>query len=112
MSEPTQTGPLEVGSPPTDPAWNPQPVTAAGAAIVQSTSGAVVAVGVILLAMATLIGIVAAFAIIGGGQSGLTKEEVRAAMAMGRTFVIVIGAVLFAIAVAHLVSGIGVLRRR
>jgi hypothetical protein len=124
MSEPTQTGPLEVGSPPTDPAWNPQPAEQAGSAVVQSTSGAVVAAGVILLAIATLIGIVATFAIfagammdqwqslVGGGQSGLTDEEVRAAMSMGRTFVIVIGAVLLVIAVAHLASGIGVLRRR
>lgn len=123
MSEPTQTGPLEVGSPPIDPAWNPQPVTAAGAAIVQSTSGAVVAVGVILLVIATLIGIIAAFAVFAGAmmdqmpnlvgaQSGVTDAEVRAAVAMGRTFVVVIGAVLLVLAVAHLVSGIGVLRRR
>ena len=125
MSEPTQTGPLEVGSPPTDPAWNPPSSGApAGSAVVQSTSGAVVAAGVFLLVIATLIGIVAAFAIfagammdqwqglVGGGQSGLTDEQVRAAMATGRVFVIVIGAVLLVIAVAHLASGIGVLRRR
>jgi hypothetical protein len=79
---------------------------------------------VFLLVIATLIGIVAAFAIfagammdqwqglVGGGQSGLTDEQVRAAMATGRVFVIVIGAVLLVIAVAHLASGIGVLRRR
>ena len=124
MSEPTQTGPLEAGSPPTEPASNPQPMAPQAGPIAQSTSGAVVAAGVILLVIATLIGIVAAFAIfagammdqwqglVGGGQTGLTDEELRAAMAMGRTFVIVIGAVLLVIAVAHLVSGIGVLRRR
>jgi hypothetical protein len=124
MSEPTQTGPLEVGSPPTDPAWNPEAAAALPSATVpQSTSGALVAVGVILLVIATLIGIVAAFAIFAGammdqmpslvgGQSGLTDEEVRAAVAMGRTFVVVIGAVLLVIAAAHLASGIGVLRRR
>lgn len=123
MSEPTQTGPLEVGSPPAEPAWNPEPAAPAAATVPQSTSGALVAVGVILLVIATLIGIVAAFAIFAGammdqmpglvgGQSGLTQEEVRAAVAMGRTFAVVIGAVLLVIAVAHLASGIGVLRRR
>jgi hypothetical protein len=118
MSEPTQAGPLETGSPPTDSAWNPQPMAPAGATLAQSTSGAVVAAGVILLVIATLVAIVAAFAIFAGAmmdqmqglmtQSGLTEEQRRAALAVGRTFVIVFGGV----ALAHLVSGIGVLRRR
>jgi hypothetical protein len=92
------------------------------APIVQSTSGAVVAAGVILLVIATLVAIVAAFAIFAGAmmdqmqglmaQSGLTEEERRAALAVGRTFVIVFGGVALVIALAHLVSGIGVLRRR
>ena len=122
MSEPTQTGPLEVGSPPTDPPWNAQPMAPPAAPIVQSTSGAVVAAGVILLVIATLVAIVAAFAIFAGvmmdqmqglmAQSGLTEEERRAALAVGRTFVIVFGGVALVIALAHLVSGIGVLRRR
>jgi hypothetical protein len=122
MSEPTQAGPLETGSPPTDPAWNHQPMAPAGATLAQSTSGAVVAAGVILLVIATLVGIVAAFAIFAGAmmdqmqglmtQSGLTEEQRRAALAVGRTFVIVFGGVALVIALAHLVSGIGVLRRR
>jgi hypothetical protein len=123
MSEPTQAGPLEAGNPPIEPTRNPQPVAPSAPPAVQGTSGAVVAVGVILLVIATLIGIIAAFAIFAGAmmdqmqnlvgeQSGLSQEEVRAAMAMGRTFVVVIGAVLLVIALAHLASGIGVLRRR
>jgi hypothetical protein len=122
MSEPTQAGPLETGSPPTDSAWNPQPMAPAGATLAQSTSGAVVAAGVILLVIATLVAIVAAFAIFAGAmmdqmqglmtQSGLTEEQRRAALAVGRTFVIVFGGVALVIALAHLVSGIGVLRRR
>ena len=122
MSEPTQTGPLEVGSPPTEPAQNPHPMAPLGTPVVQSTSGAVVAAGVILLVIATLVAIVAAFAIFAGAMmdqmqglmanSGLTEEERRAALAVGRTFVIVFGGVALVIALAHLVSGIGVLRRR
>lgn len=94
----------------------------AGEAVAQSTSGAVVAAGVLLLVIATLVGIVAAFAIFAGavmdqmqgllGQSGLTEEQRRAALAVGRTFVIAFGGVGLVIALAHLASGMGVLRRR
>ena len=100
------------------PAWDPppQPAVQAGA------SGAVVGAGVVLLVIATLLGIFAIFAVFAGlimgqmpdfyGETGLTPAETEAFMNMGRTFVIVFGAVALAFAVAHLLSGIGVLRRR
>jgi len=101
------------------PAWDasPQPAVPQGAA-----SGAVVGAGVILLVIATLLAIFAIFAVFIGlimgempnftGDTGLTPEETEAFMNFGRTFVIVFGAVAVAFAVAHLVSGLGVLRRR
>lgn len=100
------------------PAWDPapQPEVPAGA------SGALVGAGVILLVIATLLGIFAIFAIFAGlimgqmpefyGNTGLTAEEADAVMNFGRTFVIAFGGVALAFAVAHLMSGIGVLRRR
>ena len=101
------------------PAWDasPQPAVPQGGA-----SGAVVGAGVILLVIATLLAIFAIFAVFIGlimgempnfsGDTGLTPEETEAFMNFGRTFVIVFGAVAVAFAVAHLVSGLGVLRRR
>jgi hypothetical protein len=101
------------------PAWasSAQPAVPQGGA-----SGAVVGAGVILLVIATLLGIFAIFAVFAGmlmgqmpdfsGEAGLTPEEAEAFMNLGRTFVIAFGAVALAFAVAHLVSGIGVLRRR
>jgi len=101
------------------PAWDasPQPAVPQGAA-----SGAVVGAGVILLVIATLLAIFAIFAVFIGlimgempnftGDTGLTPEETEAFMNFGRTLFIVFGAVAVAFAVAHLVSGLGVLRRR
>jgi len=101
------------------PAWDasPQPAVPQGGA-----SGAVVGAGVILLVIATLLAIFAIFAVFIGlimgempnftGDTGLTPEETEAFMNFGRTLFIVFGAVAVAFAVAHLVSGLGVLRRR
>jgi hypothetical protein len=101
------------------PVWapSPQPAVPQGGA-----SGAVVGAGVILLVIATLLGIFAIFAVFAGlimgqmpsfsGDTGLTPEETEAFMTFGRTFVIAFGGVALAFAVAHLLSGIGVLRRR
>ncbi len=102
--------------------WDPSPP--AGPAT-GGASGVVVAAGVILLVIATLLGLFGILAIFGGtmmsqitnfsdlsGQSGLTEEEARAAMELGRVFVFVFGGVALAIGLAHLLSGIGVLRRR
>jgi len=101
------------------PAWNPMPQPSAGQ---RGASGAVVGAGVILLVIATLLGIFAIIFFFAGliiGQmpnfteeTGLTPEEAEAAMAFGRTFAIAFGGVALAFAVAHLLSGIGVLRRR
>jgi len=109
---------------PAEPAavWSAEVPTSAGAS---TTSGSVVAAGVILLVIATLVGIFgifALFALFAGaimgdlrnfpGQSGLTQEQLDTVTRIGRTFVIAFGGVALAIALAHLLSGIGVLRRR
>ncbi len=80
------------------------------------------AAGVILLVIAALLGIFGILAILGGammgqisnlaGQTGLTEEQANALMTVGRTFIVVFGGVALAIGLAHLLSGIGVLRRR
>jgi hypothetical protein len=108
-------------SPPVEPVptWSPSPPPpAAGGA-----SGTVVAAGVILLVIAALAGLLGILALLGGAimgqmptlsgsESGLTQEQFDAVMSMGRTFVLVFGGVALAIGLAHLLSGIGVLRRR
>jgi hypothetical protein len=107
------------------PSWDPSPPAASAASGVPAgTSGMVVAAGVILLVFATLLGLFGILAILGGammGQftnltdfsdAGLTEEEARLAMTLGRTFIFVFGGVALAIGLAHLLSGIGVLRRR
>lgn len=101
------------------PSWNPMPPTTSAAG---GASGAVVAAGVILLVIATLLMIFGIFAFLGGammgqisnfsGETGLTEEQTAALMQIGRTFIFVFGGVALAIGLAHLVSGIGVLRRR
>lgn len=78
--------------------------------------------GVILIVIAALLGIFGILAILGGammgqisnlaGQTGLTEEQANALMTVGRTFIVVFGCVALAIGLAHLLSGIGVLRRR
>jgi hypothetical protein len=100
-------------------AWDPSPP---GAYAATAASGGVVAAGVILLVIATLLGIFGILAILGGamigqisnlsGQTGLTEEQANALMTVGRTFIFVLGGVAVAIGLAHLLSGIGVLRRR
>ena len=103
------------------PAWDPSPVPPAAPAA-SGTSGAVIGVGVILLVIATLLSLFGVFAILGGAvmgqignlstETGLTEEQAAALMSVGRTFIFVFGGVALAIGLAHLVSGIGVLRRR
>ena len=108
-------------SPPTEPVptWSPTPQPSAAG----GPSGTVIAAGVILLVIAALAGLLGILALLGGaimgqvstlpsGDSGLTQEQFDAVMSMGRTFVLVFGGVALAIGLAHLMSGIGVLRRR
>ena len=83
-------------------AWNPTPVapSASGGAS-GSASGAVVGAGVILLVIATLLGIFGILAIFAGaimgqitnlpGQNGLTEEQANALMTVGRTVIIAFG---------------------
>lgn len=99
--------------------WNAAPVEPRAAA---GASGAVVGAGVILLVIATLFGIFGILAIFAGammsqitdlsGQGGLTEEQVNTLMTVGRTFIIAFGGLALGLGVAHLLSGIGVLRRR
>ena len=105
--------------------WDPSPpVPSAASGAPGGASGAVVAAGVILLVIATLLGLFGILAIFGGAVMGqitnlsdfsspdFTEEDATAAMALGRVFVFVFGGVALAIGLAHLLSGIGVLRRR
>jgi tellurite resistance protein TehA-like permease len=81
-----------------------------------------VGAGVILLVISALVGIFSLFALFAGaimGQmsgiyrdSGLTDEQVRIAMGLGRVVILAFGGIGLALALAHLLSGIGVLRRR
>jgi hypothetical protein len=99
--------------------WSAEVPTSPGAS---TTSGSVVAAGVILLVIATLVGIFGIFAVFAGsimgdlknfpGQSGLTQEQLDTVGRIGRTVIIAFGGVALAIALGHLLSGIGVLRRR
>ena len=101
------------------PVWNAQPVPVV---VEGGASGAVVGAGVVLLVIAALIGIFSLFALFAGaiiGQmssiyrdSGLTEEQIRIAQGLGRAIILAVGGVGLALAVAHLLSGIGVLRRR
>ena len=78
--------------------------------------------GVILLVVATLLGLLGILALVGGaiiaqmsdlsGASGLTPEQIDALRTMGQVFIFAFGGVALAIGLAHLLSGIGVLRRR
>jgi hypothetical protein len=97
------------------PVWDAQsrPVVVEGGA-----SGVVVGAGVILLVIAALVGIFSLFALLAGammGQmTGLSADSglTDAQLAVARVFVLVIGGIGLALAVTHLISGIGVLRRR
>ena len=113
---PISTPPI---SPPTEPVptWSAQPPAAPGA------SGTVVAAGVILLVIAALAGLLAILLLLAGalmgqvgnlspGDSGLTQEQIDALAGFGRSFIFVIGGVGLAVALGHLLSGIGVLRRQ
>jgi hypothetical protein len=104
-------------------AWNPAPaVSPAGGGPASGASAAVVGAGVILLVIATLLGLFGIVAIFAGaimgqirdlsGQSGLTEEQARTLMTVGRPLIIAFGGVTLGLGLAHLLSGIGVLRRR
>ena len=112
-------------SPPTEPVptWAPTPPARSAGGSGTGGSGTVTAAGVILLVIAALAGLLGILALLGGAimsqmptlsgsDSGLTQEELDAVMSMGRTFILVTGGVALAIGLAHLLSGIGVLRRR
>jgi len=101
------------------PAWDPTP---RAMSTVGGASGAVVGAGVILLVIATLLGLFGIVVILAGammgqirdlsGETGLTEEQARALMTVGRPLIIAFGGVALGLGLAHLLSGIGVLRRR
>jgi hypothetical protein len=110
--------PLPQGAGPA-PGWDArtQPVTIEGGA-----SGVVLGAGVILIVLSALVGIFSLFALFAGAimgemsglyrDSGLTEEQTRTALGVGRAVVLAMGGIGLALTVAHLVSGIGVLKRR
>jgi hypothetical protein len=86
----------------------------------EPVSGVVVAAGVILLVIGSLVGILAflgflAWALLGeiiaAERADLSESQLRAAVGMSQTFLVLASAGL-ALAFAHLLAGIGVLRRR
>jgi|KBSSwiStaDraftv2_1062776.scaffolds.fasta_scaffold112668_2 hypothetical protein len=106
-------------APPTEsvPTWSAEPPPSPGA------SGVVVGAGVVLLVIAALLGLFGVLALLGGAvmgrlsdftgpDSGLTADQIYILSTAGRTFVFVVAGVVLAIGLAHLVSGIGVVRRR
>jgi hypothetical protein len=111
-------GPLPQAAGPV-PGWDArtQPVIIEGGA-----SGMVLGAGVILIVFSALLGIFSLFALFAGAimgemsglyrDSGLTEEQIRTALGVGRAFVFAMGGIGLALALAHLVSGIGVLKRR
>ena len=116
VSPPTEPVPTWSGEPATWSAEPPRPPSG-------GASGTVVAAGVILLAFATLAGLVGILAILGAaimggvaelspGETGLTQDQIDALTGVGRTFIFVVGGIGLAVALAHLLSGIGVLRRQ
>jgi len=83
-------------------------------------SGVVIAAGVILLVIGSVIAILAflgflAWALLGeiiaAEQAGYSAGQLRAALGMGQTF-FVLASVGLGIAFAHLLAGVGALRRR
>lgn len=107
-------------SPPTEPVPGWAPVAPSPS---EGASGTVVAAGVILLVIAALAGLLGILLLLAGalmgqmgnlspGDSGLTQEQIDALAGFGRTFIFVIGGVGLAVALGHLLSGIGVLRRQ
>jgi hypothetical protein len=117
MTDQQPPAPIEPIEP--TPVWNAQ---ASSVVVEGGASGAVVSAGVILLVISALVGIFSLVALFAGAimgemsglyrDSGLTEEQVRVAMGLGRVVVLGVGGIGLALAVAHLFSGIGVLRRR
>jgi hypothetical protein len=110
-------------SPPTEPVptWSAEPPVSG--LVSGGTSGTVVAAGVILLVISALAALLGILLLLGGalmgqitslspGDSGLTQDQLDALAGMGRTFILVFGGVGLVVALSHLLSGIGVLRRR
>ena len=108
-AEPTTTAEATAAEPP------PAPVIRAG------PSGALVAAAVIQLVIATLVGLFGVlFVFLGAAmgqmqsifsQSGLSAEETRLLVNVGGVLLLVFGGIALAVALAHLLSGIGVLKR-
>jgi hypothetical protein len=84
-------------------------------------SGALVAAAVIQLVIAALIGLFGLLFVFLGAvmgqmkdvfsQSGLSAEETRMLVSVGGVVLLVFGGIALAVALAHLLSGIGVLKR-
>ena len=105
---------------PAPEAWSAQPPATVPPS--RPLPGSLVAAAVLLLVGAALAGLVGALMLLGGamvsqipmdlGGYGLTEAEWRASMGFAGAFVLVFAGLALLVATAHLLSGIGVLRRR
>jgi hypothetical protein len=111
MTEPTQSWQPPV-APPVQPAPPGQPVR-------PSLPGSVTAAAIILFVFAGLGGLMSGLFLVSGSMydqipnsgSGLSDEQFRAAMAMGRNVALAFGLIGLAVAGAHVLAGVGILRR-
>ena len=114
MTEPTEP----IAPPEATPAWN----AASAAPAATGPSGWLVTAAVIMFVMAVLIGLFSLVFVFVGAvmnnlssfytQSGLSATQTDAALGLARVFLIIFGGIGVVLAAAHLLSGIGILRRR
>jgi hypothetical protein len=114
VTEPTETTP-----PMPEPTAAPEP--ASQMVVRNGPSGLLVAAAVIQLVIATLVGLFGLlFVFLGAAigqmqdlfsQSGLSAEQTRVLVSVGGVVLFVFGGIALAVASAHLLSGIGVLKR-
>jgi hypothetical protein len=105
----------------TEPIDPTQSLPTAAPVMRSGPSGALVAAAVIQLVIATLVGLFGLlFVFLGAAmgqmhelfsQSGLSAEETRLLVNVGGILLLVFGGIALAVALAHLLSGIGVLKR-
>jgi hypothetical protein len=107
MTEPSQSWPPQVE----------QPAAVAGGR--GSLPGSLMAAAIILFVFAVLSGLLSLLLLLSSALydqipnsgTGLSEDQFRAALAMGRTFVLFFGVAGLLVAGAHVLSGIGIIRR-
>lgn len=130
MTEPSIPTPAATPSDQSEPTvtWDPRPgarmagATTGAPPLARPLPGSLLAAAVLLLVGAGLAALVAVLMLLGGamlaqmptnfGNTGLTEEELRASLAIAGAAVIIFGGLGLLVGLAHLLAGIGVLRRR